>query len=84
MIALCRICSIFHFAFSLPLRWLAGNTQKLAKYNWSVLSMSRALNTFEKALQTIENDGNFLLNEDYVMNTFKDIAQVWKSFSSHN
>lgn len=76
MIALCRLCSIFHFAFSVPLRWLAGNTQDLAKYGWSVFSMSRALNTFEKAMESVRGDADFVLNEDWIMNVFKDIADV--------
>jgi hypothetical protein len=81
MIALSRICSIFHFAFSLPLRWLAGKTHTLGEYNWSVLSMSKALNAFEKALVSIQNDGAFLLNEEWVMNVFNGIAEVSEYFS---
>ena len=77
MIALCRLCSIFHFAFSLPLRWLAANTQDLAEHDWSVFSLSRALNAFETAMLRVKGDGKFILNEQWVMNeVFKDIAEV--------
>ena len=78
MLSLCRLCSIFHFAFSLPLRWLAAQTRKLAKYNWSVISMSRALNLFEKAMEKIVSDGGFILSEDWVMHVFDEFAEVSK------
>ena len=39
MIALTWTCAIVHFAFILPMRWLAGKTHELAKYNWLVASM---------------------------------------------
>jgi hypothetical protein len=85
MIALCRLCSIFHFAFSLPLRWLAANTQDLAKYDWSVFSLSRALNAFENAMLTVKGDGKFILDEQWVLNNvFKDIAKVRAIPSSVN
>ena len=76
MTALCRLCSIFHFAFSVPLRWLAGNTHKLAEHDWSVFSMSRALNTFEKAMESVMRNEKSILDEDWVMNVFKGIADV--------
>lgn len=81
MTALCRLCSIFHFAFSLPLRWLAGNTHLLKEDDWSVFSMSEALNTFEKAMTSVMNNEKSILDEDWVMNIFNDIAEV--SGTSH-
>ena len=35
MIGLTRVYSIFHLAFCLPMRFLAGKTHQLAQYNWS-------------------------------------------------
>ena len=67
-----------HFSNLYPshIRWLAGHTHKLAKHGWSVLSMSKALNIFEKAMEKIVNDGGFILSEDWVMHVFDDIADV--------
>ena len=55
------------------MRWLAGNTHHLASYDWSVLSMSRAIDCVERALIQIEEDGSKLLDEDFMMNIFADL-----------
>ena len=50
MTALARLCSIVHLSICLPLRWLAGNSHKLERYNWSVRSMGHAVDCLEDAL----------------------------------
>mmetsp|Transcript_32085 Transcript_32085/g.59266 ORF Transcript_32085/g.59266 Transcript_32085/m.59266 type:complete len:477 (+) Transcript_32085:100-1530(+) len=68
-----RLLSIIHYAINLPMRWLSGNTHHLASYDWSVLSMSRAIDCVKRALIQIEEDGSKLLDEDFMMNIFSDL-----------
>ena len=51
MIALARVCAIIHLSICLPTRWLAGNSHKLAEYNWSVRSMGRIVDMLDISLE---------------------------------
>ena len=74
MTALERVCSIVHLSVCLPTRWLAGNTHKLAEYNWSVYSMGRVIDLLEKAMESIENNGQLILDETFMMNIFNELV----------
>ena len=54
MIALSRVCSIAHLSVCLSLRWLAEDSHKLAKNNWSVRSMGQCIDILENALKNWE------------------------------
>jgi hypothetical protein len=52
MAAQARLLAIIYLSIILPLRWLAGNTHKLASFHWGARSMGRALDVLrEKVLQ---------------------------------
>jgi len=52
MAAQARLLAIMYLSIILPLRWLAGNTHKLASFHWGARSMGRALDVLrEKALR---------------------------------
>ena len=73
--ALSRLCSILHFAVSLPMRWLAGKTHTLASDDWSVASMSRAIDCFFEALIKIkiEKEPEKFLDENFMMSIFEKL-----------
>ena len=57
MLALARVCAIVYLSICIPTRWLAGNSQKLEKYNWSIRSMGKVVDILDVALEEIANDG---------------------------
>ena len=75
MVALLRVLSILHIAVCMPVRWLAGNTEHLAQYNFGAVSMGRTLDMLEDAFIKISSDGALLLDEDFVMNIFSEIVE---------
>ena len=83
MIALTWTCAIVHFAFILPMRWLAGKTHELAKYNWSVASMGCVYDILHEKLCIIKTDGSKFLDEEFVMNIFNNLAQELPPFADH-
>ena len=70
---LLQVLSILHIAVCMPVRWLAGNTENLAQYDFGAVSMGRTLDMLEDAFVKISSDGVLLLDEDFVMNIFSDI-----------
>ena len=83
MISLCRVFAIVYFSISLPLRWLAGNSHLLSKFDWSIRSMGKAIDLLEDAMLTIEADSSKFLEDDFMMNIFKPISSTMKDFSDH-
>ncbi len=74
MIAQLRVASILHFEVVLPMRWLAGNTHKLAEYGWGERSMRRAITLLHHdAFVEIQSDGSLLLEQDFIMNIFSTL-----------
>ena len=73
MIAQIRVAAIMHLAVVIPMRWLAGNTHKLAHCKWGERSMGRAVDLLHKAFVKIQADGSKLLDEDFVMKIFKPL-----------
>jgi hypothetical protein len=59
MVALSRLFSILHFSVCMPMRFLAGQTHNIGAlgYDWSPLSMGKAIDAIENALTKIQSDG---------------------------
>jgi hypothetical protein len=70
MIAQLRVASILHLGEVLPMRWLAGNTHKLAEYGWGERSMGRAITLLHDEFVEIQSDGSLLLDQEFIMNIF--------------
>ena len=83
MVALLRVLSILHIAVCMPVRWLAGNTENLAQYDFGAVSMGRTLDMLEDAFIKISSDGTLLLDEDFVMNIFSDIVDEVEPFDKY-
>ncbi len=73
MIAQLRVASILHLGVVMPMRWLAGNTHKLAKCGWGERSMGRAIALLHDAFVEIQSDGSLLLEQDFIMNIFSPL-----------
>jgi hypothetical protein len=75
MIAQLRVASILHLGVVLPMRWLAGNTHKLAKFGWGECSMGRPTTLLYDAFVDIQGDGSLLLEQDFIMNIFSPLYE---------
>ena len=73
LLASSRVFAIIHFAINVPMRWLAGNSKDLAAYDWSVVSMSRAIDCVYNALLVIKEDGKRLTDENFMMSIFDSL-----------
>jgi len=67
----------------MPVRWLAGNTEHLAQYDFGAVSMGRTLDMLEDAFIKISSDDALLLDEDFVMNIFSDIVNEVEPFDKN-
>ena len=73
LLAASRVFSIIHFTINIPMRWLAGNSKDLAAYDWSVVSMSRAIDCVYNALLLIKEDGKRLTDESFMLSIFDSL-----------
>ena len=83
MVAQARICSIVHLSICLPMRWLAGNSHKLAEYDWSVRSMGRAADMLQTALEAIEADPHLFLDQDFMFGIFDKLIDELPPFKAY-
>ena len=83
MIAVSRLFSIMYISIILPMRWLAGKTPELAEYNWGPVSMGRALDTLHKTMKEISDKPSLILDEDYMMNIFKEYIDELPPFKEY-
>jgi len=75
MVALSRLFSILHFSVCMPMRFLAGQTHNIGAlgYDWSPLSMGKAIDAIENAMTKIQSDGSKFLEEDFMSAIFTKI-----------
>ena len=73
MIALTCVFAIFHFTVCIPILWIAGNTHNVGAqgYDWSILSMGKAIYALEEAMVKIEDDGALFLDEAFMSEIFR-------------
>lgn len=83
MLALSRLCAILHLSIVMPHRWLAGNSHRLGEHGWSVRSMGRALDALEKAMLVLEERGECVLDEEFMMGIFDKIKEELPEFSDY-
>ena len=56
-VALLQVMSILYISVCLPVRWLSGNTEELAKWDFGVLDMGKVCDMLEEAMIEIEATG---------------------------
>ena len=83
MLALARVCAIVYLSICIPTRWLAGNSQKLEKYNWSIQSMGKVVDILDIALDEITNDGTKFVDQDFMLGMFDELKDVFPSFNEY-
>ena len=83
VVAMLRVLSILHIAVCMPLRWLSGNCQDLAEHDFGVADMAWTVDLMEKAFTRVANNGELLLDEDFMMNIFKDISDKVPPFKEY-
>ena len=83
IIALLRVLSILHISVCLQTRWLSGNVEDLAKWDFGVLDMGDVVDTLEAAMEEIAGDGKLMLNEDFVMNIFSKFQEKIDPFDEY-
>ena len=75
MIALFRAMALLHYTVCMPLRFLAGNTHNIGAcgYDWSPVSMGKAIDAIYDAMQIIKADGTKLLDETFMNSIFSKL-----------
>ena len=81
MVALLHVLSILHIAICLPTRWLAGNSKDLGNYDFSYYDMGKLLDIMEDWFEEISKKGDLLLDEDFMMDMFLEIAEKLDPFA---
>ena len=83
IVGVSRLYSILHFSICLPMRWIAGNSHVLAKYNWSITSMGRVVDILESALEDIAQNGDLILDKIFMFGIFKELREELKPFQEY-
>ena len=83
MVALLCVLSILHIAICLPTRWLAGNSKDLGNYDFSYYDMGKLLDIMEDRFEEISKKGELLLDEDFMMDMFLEIAEKVDPFATY-
>ena len=65
-----RFCSIIHIIVCIQTRCLEGNFHILDDYNRYVRSMGGMVDELETELDTIEEEGDLIMNNEFMMGTF--------------
>ncbi len=81
MIALFCVLSILHIAICIPTRWFAGKTPELAEFRFGVQDMGRRVDLMEEAFEKIANDGEMMLDKEFMMNIFEPIVDQVEPFA---
>ena len=80
MVSLLRILSILYISLCLPLRWLVGNCGDLGEYSFGVADMQEVLDLMDKAFAKIIEDGDLMLDDDFMMGIFELLARSIEPF----
>ena len=83
VIALLRVLSVLYISVCIPLRWLTGNTENLAQYNFGVLDMGRAVDLLEKAMLQVVDNSELFLDEEFMMSMFSEITDDIDPFQQY-
>ena len=82
MIATSILFTILNVAISMPVRWLAGNTHKLAHHNCGDRSIGRVFELFHTALNNILDDITLIHEKSTMMFIFQDIIEELPEFKA--
>ena len=80
MVALSCLFTIVYISCMLPLRWLAGKTHTLWKYNWVARSMGRAFYLFQTKFLQLHETPRLFLSEMFMMILFTEFEDYLPTF----
>eukprot|EP00957_Ditylum_brightwellii_P057601 4368142-Ditylum_brightwellii.AAC.1 len=83
LVALLCVLSIYHFSITIPVRWLAGNTDALADFDFSLADMCTTVGIMDEAFAKIINDCLLFLDEEFIINIFKDLVDKIDPLDEH-
>ena len=83
MTVLVRLCAIINITIFMLTRWLASNFNILADYNLSVRFMGRMVDELETALEAIEEEGDLILDEEFMILVFQVIMDDLPTFEKY-
>lgn len=74
MIAMLCVLAILHVSITIPHCWLSGKCGSLSKYDFGLYDMGKTVDLMEAVFQKISDDGNLILEEEFMMNIFSPIV----------
>ena len=83
IIAEVRLASIFFIAVIVPWRWLAGKCHELGHRDWGEKDMSIICDLVYDAFALIEEDGERMLDEDFMMGLFSSLYEQLPEFEEY-
>ena len=83
MVGLLRVLSILYISVCMLMRWLAGNCGELEDYNFGVADMPEALDLMDVAFGKVADDGDLLLDEDFMMGLFEPLLSKISPFQDY-
>jgi hypothetical protein len=83
VIAQLRVASVMFLAVIVPMRWLAGNTHKLAHRNWGERSMGRAIDLLHVAFIKVREEPQLILDYEFIMTIFEPLYEQLPEFSDY-
>ena len=82
MISKSRLFAILNVYSCMPVRWLAGNTHKLAHHNWGAWSIGCVFDILHTALNNILDDITLIHDKSAMMFILQDIVEELPEFKS--
>ena len=76
IVGLLHVLSILHISVCMPMKWLAGNCCELKDYNFGMADMPEALDLMYVAFGKVTDDGDLLLDEEFMMGIFEHSCQL--------
>ena len=83
MIAVSRLFAILHVSICMPVRWLAGNTHKLAHRNWGARSIGRVFDILYDTLNRLLGDIRLIHHKSTMMNIFSELRKELPEFEGY-
>ena len=82
MIATSRLFAILNIAVCMHVRWLAGNTHKLAHHNWGSSTIGRLFDILHTVLNNTLDDITLIHNKLTMMFIFQDMVEELPEFKA--
>ena len=82
VVAQLRVASVLFLSLIVPMRWLAGNTHKVAHRDWGERSMGRAIDLLHNAFIKVRDNPKLFLDYEFIMTIFEPLYEQLPEFST--